>query len=115
MSSQARANSGDWTREINPWSALFHPADLCPIPGLPQPPAVGLPLVPQRVQPGGDDEGIRLAGEVFLQKRGGVGVIPVVRREVKLPVLAEPLGGEDIPFPVLPDRRERGGLGEWSL
>ena len=79
---------------------------------LQEPAGVFLALVPQRVEFGGDDEGIRLVGKILRQKRGEIRVRKVaVVPLIEVDIFADTPGGQQIIAPVSATE----GKGEFSL
>ena len=90
---------------------FFHPVDDNPASRFGERPSIGFSLIPKGIVAGGDDEGVGLIRQVFFEKRRGIRIVPVVRRKIKLPVFAKPLGSQDIVLTVFADGRERRSLG----
>ena len=93
----------------------FQPVDDDPAAGLSQCTAVCFTLIPQRVMFRGNNQGIRLIGQILFQQRRGIWVIPVVGGQVEFPVFAQPFGSQNIVLPF--SRMDSNGevSGEWSL
>ena len=69
---------------------------------------VGLALVAEQVEFSGDEEGVRLAGEVIGHERGDARVLARLRvRDIHLEVVLDLVGGEAVVLPVVAHGGER--------